>query len=119
MISISSILFAIPHFVTKDTLPEFNNGTREKYLCKEKEVGPMVSVFEYQYEIDSQQEIITTNDNGNMSVWGSVFLVAGSLMGIASTSLWTKGYSDVESETSVEIGACNITLMVIGWGFEV
>ena len=32
MISISSIIYAIPHFTTKDTLPEFSNGTRDIFL---------------------------------------------------------------------------------------
>ena len=101
MISISSIIYAIPHFTTKDTLPEFSNGTRDKFLCRDDK--PYYDIMD---------------SNKNTSVYGWVFLIAGILMGIASTPLWTKGYAAVESEATVERGTCNITLMSIGLGFK-
>ena len=109
MISISSIIYAIPHFTSKDTLPEFNNGTRDKFLCRDDKQ------FDYQnfmFETDDVSNI--TQSVNSTSVYGWVFFIAGILMGIASTSLWTKGYAAVESEATVERGTCNITLMSIG-----
>ena len=109
MISISSIIYAIPHFTSKDTLPEFTNGTRDKFLCRDEKISNQHdSLLEY----DNISDI--TESGKNTSVYGWVFLIAGICMGIASTSLWTKGYAAVESEATVEQGTCNITLMSIG-----
>lgn len=111
MISISSIIYAIPHFTTKDTLPEFSNGTRDKFLCRDDK-----SFHDFPLETSLISDI--TESSKNTSVYGWVFLIAGILMGIASTPLWTKGYAAVESEATVERGTCNITLMSIGSGFK-
>ena len=113
MISISSIIYAVPHFTTKDTLPEFSNGTRDKFLCRDDK-----SFNEYDLQHEGSLISDITDSSKNTSVYGWVFLIAGILMGIASTPLWTKGYAAVESEDSVERGTCNITLMSIGLGFK-